>query len=78
MLDKQSTTLVINKTPLPLRDPWDSKVQGSMMGVISEMGLDFITDPVLKRKIDHESGWQFLTFLEKRKTHEKVCFSKLQ
>ena len=36
------------------------------MGMTSEMGLDFITDPLLTRQMDHETGWHFLTFLKKR------------
>ena len=43
-----------------------------------ELVIDFITNALLTRQIDHESPGVFSTFLEKRKTHEKVCFSKIQ
>jgi hypothetical protein len=53
--DNQLTVVVLS-TPLPPKDPLDPKVQRSMSGMTSEMGLDFMTDPLLRRQMDHGRG----------------------
>jgi len=32
------------------------------MGMISEMGLGFVTNAPLRGQMDHEEGWDFSTF----------------